>query len=238
MRAPWSALLLPALAATALALAACGGDDDASRATATSEPGATATRSAEGGNTPGSAASPTQGGGSGGAASDDLPKELQRVAEQAAKAKYTAVYAMDFEGEKTELTIAQDPPRSYMAATVAGSNLILINDGTATITCFKTGASGFCSKTGTGQEDLFDPASIYEDIDVRTEYKKLDTRRIAGIEAQCWEATVTDLGKSVTCFGKNEPVLVLIEGPGIKMELKEYSRSVDTKLFEPPYPVQ
>ncbi len=240
MRTPWSALLLPALAATALALAACGGgdDDDSTGGAPTGDATATATRPAEVGSTPGSAPSPTQAGGSGGSASDDLPEELQRLADQAARLKYTAVYAMEFEGEKTELTIAQDPPRSYTAANIAGSDLILINDGTATITCFKTGTTGFCSKTGTGQDELFDPSTIYEEIDTRTDYKKLDSRRIAGIDSNCWETTVANLGKSVTCFGKNEPVLTLVEGPGVKMELKEYAKSVDAKLFEPPFPVQ
>jgi hypothetical protein len=237
MNRRWQALLALPLAATLL-LAACGGDDDppAGPNGSNDSPAATATKPTEG--TTGSPAAnttPTRAADSGG---DDLPADLQRLASHMEKAKYTATYRMVAQGVESEFTIAQDPPKFYMAGNLGGSELVIIDDGKDTITCFKAGATGMCSKAGTGGQGLFDLRDLASDVDVKSEYKKVDSRRVAGFDSQCWEVGVKDAGRSTICFAKNEGVMTSMETTGMTMELTDYRKDFDAKLLEPPFPVQ
>lgn len=231
---------LPAALALLLAIAAagCGGGDDSGSSSTPSggTPAATATIPATQTGRTTTAASPSPA--ATGAA--DLPAELQRAAREAANARYTANYTITQEGQQSEAVIAQDPPKFYLSGTVEGSTFILISDGTATYTCFKTGATGTCFKgEAVPGTSFLNPGEIVDSVDTASSYKKLDDRKIAGVDSTCWEVTVTDLqGTATMCIGKSIPVVTYVEGSGLKMELKSLSQGVDGKLFEPPFPVQ
>lgn len=233
------AVLAAALAA-AFAAAACSSNDDSGGASATASPGdggGAATAPADAKPTNAAGATPTKAADSG-SGSGDLPDELKKISEQAQKLKYSATYTMTTQGQQTAIKIAQDPPKMYASGEVEGSEFIFIFDGKDSFTCFKTGAGGACMKSDTGG-GILDPRTIAENVDVKATYKKVADRRVGGMDSRCWETSLKDQpGTTTLCIAKSDPVATLVEGEGLKMELKEFSKSVDGKLFEPPFPVQ
>ncbi|GIW18282.1 hypothetical protein [Tepidiforma sp.] len=225
--------------AAALLAAACSGKDDSGGASATAPSGGSGDATAPAGSSPtkASGATPTKAADSGGG-SDDLPAELKKVSEQMQKLKYTATYAMTTDGQQTELKMVQDPPKQYAAGSIEGNQFIFIYDGKDSYTCFKVGTTGTCTKSSTGG-NMLDPRDIADDVDTQATYKKVADRKVNGIDSRCWETSLkTQPGTTTLCVAKSDPVVTLVEGDGLKMELKDFSKSVDSKLFEPPYPVQ
>lgn len=225
--------------AAALLAAACSGKDDSGGASATTPAGGSGDATAPAGSSPTKAAgaTPTKAADSGGG-SDDLPAELKKVSEQMQKLKYSAAYTMTAQGQQTELKMVQDPPKQYAAGSIEGNEFVFIFDGKDSYTCFKVGGTGTCTKSSTGG-NLLDPGEIASDVDLQATYKKVADRKVNGIDSRCWETSLkSQPGTTTLCVAKSDPVVTLVEGDGLKMELKTFSKSVDSKLFEPPFPVQ
>ncbi len=225
--------------AACLFAAGCSSNDDSGGADATAPSAgrdAATPPSSNAGPTKPSAATPTGGSGQGG--SDDLPAELKKMTEQAQKLKYTATYAMTAQGQQTELTLAQDPPKQYIAGKFEGNEFVFIFDGKDSYTCFKLGTTGSCLKSDM-PGNLFDPRDVAEDVDLQATYKNVADRKVNGIDSRCWETSLKNSpGTTTFCVAKSDPVVTLVEGQDLKMELKKFSKGVDGKLFEPPFPVQ
>jgi len=168
-------LMVVALAAT-LTAAACGGDDD-DTGDDTNGNGADATRTTTG-------QTPTGGGGSAtpGTSGDD---DFSDLLADASDKTYAVSYEIEIKGDdgKTQqgsVTFAQEPPKSRMEISLGDNaefeELILIEDWTSSFTCFKSGDSGQCLKSGAtgGLGDnftLFDVkrvlARVKEDKDIQ-----------------------------------------------------------------------
>jgi hypothetical protein len=71
-------------------------------------------------------------------------------------------------------------------------------------------------------------------------YKKVDDRKVAGLDSYCWKTDDGTTEEATICIAKKEKVMTFLElkGTGYFTTLTDYSGKVDSKLFEPPYPVQ
>lgn len=231
-------LLAASTLAAALVLAACGGDDDDGDTSTPAAPGgggetATAAAPSPASTRPGSPA-PTQASGGSGSARDEFIK----AASEARSARYTATYSIESSEMKGTMTFAQDGKKFAFKMDASGAVIAVINAEDATYTCFGAGGSGTCTK---GEPDpsltTFDPAAALEGVDQAGTVERVGERTVGGYASACWKSAGTS-GEMTICIAKKEKVLTLVEGAGAKMELQNYSGSVDSKLFEPPYPVQ
>ena len=238
-------LLVAAGLAAGMALAACSGDDSdsgsgtgsgGSSGSATETAGSPAASPAA---TRAGSASPTGTSGSSGG----IPDDLKKLAAEAEKATYTATYELSQPGMKGSMTLAQDGKNSRVALKSAEGEFIIINTEKDTFTCFKVGQTGIC------QRQAPDPSLTGLDLRGRLDdlekeggslsYKKVDDRKVAGLDSYCWK-TGDGTTEATLCIAKKEKVMTVLEekSTGISFTLTDYSGRVDSKLFEPPYPVQ
>jgi len=235
-------LLAAAGLAAGAILAACGGNDsdsDAGSGASSGSPTETAgSPAASPAATPGGSASPTSASGSSGAIPDDLAK----LAADAAKATFTATYELAQPGIKGTFSLAQDGKNSRIALNSAEGEFIIINTEKDSFTCFKVGQTGFCQRQAPDPSLAeFDFRGRLDDLGAEdsVSFKKLDDRKIAGLDSSCWQSS--DASTAVTlCIAKKEKVMTLLEetSSGLSFTLTDYSGRVDSKLFEPPFPVQ
>ncbi len=242
-----------ALAVGALALAACGGDDD-SKTTKKDEPAQAATANPGGnktssGSTVGATAEPTKKDGDGqvtGSGADALKK----LAKDLSTKTYQVTYDFDQVDKekkttKSTVTIAQKPPKSVTSfSDLAGSGLAIaiISDGSARYSCFKQpNTPGQCQKS---KVDETKPVgnflsldsllkSLGEDLNVTT----AASRSIAGLDSQCFNAKGKGIGdEGIACFSKKDGIVTLLDskdkdGSTIHIEATKASNSVDDSLF-------
>jgi hypothetical protein len=128
-------------------------------------------------------------------------------------------------------------------------NLISISTPDVQATCFDD-ASGFGEALGTGGEggvcltssplgDLgFQSVrgDLQELLDDGAEIRRVDSRRIAGQDADCYE--VTDEGIPGTACIDDDGRLLLAESEGVTLEATEVRGAPSDSDFELPYPVQ
>ena len=238
-------LLVAAGLAAGMLLAACSGDDSdsgsgtgsgGSPGSATETAGSPAASPAA---TRAGSASPTGTSGSSGG----IPDDLKKLAADAAKATFTATYELGQPGMKGTMTIAQDGKNSRVALKSAEGEFIIINTEKDTFTCFKVGQTGFCQRQAPDPSVAgFDFRGRLDDLEkdgASLSYKKLDDRKVAGLDSSCWK-TGDGTTEATLCIAKKEKVMTVLaeKSTGISFTLTDYSGRVDSKLFEPPYPVQ
>ncbi|WP_322796375.1 hypothetical protein [Tepidiforma sp.] len=230
-------LLAAAVLAAGVVLAACGGDDDGDTSTPAAPGGsgntATAAAPLPASTRPASPA-PTQAS----AGSGSAREEFINAAREARSAKFTATYTIASSEMKGTMTFAQDGEKFAFKMDASGAVIAVINAEGATYTCFGAGTTGTCTR---GEPDpsltSFDPAAALEGVDQAGTVERAGDRTVGGYASACWKSAGTS-GELTICIARKEKVLTLVEGAGAKMELQDYSGSVDSKLFEPPYPVQ
>jgi len=238
-------LLVAAGLAAGMLLAACSGDDSdsgsgtgsgGSSGSATETAGSPAASPAA---TRAGSASPTGTSGSSGG----IPDDLKKLAADAAKATFTATYEYAQQGMKGTMTMAQDGKNSRIGLKTAEGEFIFINTEKDTFTCFKIGQTGFCQRQAPDPSVAgFDFRGRLDDLEkegASLSYKKLDDRKVAGLDSSCWK-TGDGTTEATLCIAKKEKVMTVLEekSTGISFTLTDYSGRVDSKLFEPPYPVQ
>jgi len=238
-------LLVAAGLAAGMLLAACSGDDSdsgsgtgsgGSPGSATETAGSPAASPAA---TRAGSASPTGTSGSSGG----IPDDLKKLAADAAKATFTATYELGQPGMKGTMTIAQDGKNSRVALKSAEGEFIIINTEKDTFTCFKVGQTGICQRQAPDPSVAgFDFRGRLDDLEKEggsLSYKKVDDRKVAGLDSSCWK-TGDGTTEATLCIAKKEKVMTVLaeKSTGISFTLTDYSGRVDSKLFEPPYPVQ
>ncbi len=244
-------LMVVALAAT-LTAAACGGDDDDTNGTA-GNGGGDATQPA-GGETPsggnGGGGSATAGAGAT-ATTAGSDEDFSDLLGDASKKTYSVGYDIEIVSDgKTQtgtVSVAQEPPKTRMDISLGGNEefeeLILIEDGTNSYTCVKSGDSGQCFKSGaTGglgaNFTLFDVTRLVQRVKEDKDIKEVSGQKIAGRDSRCFEGKFPDSEEEgLFCVDKNDGILTLIDSTSTKFKATEISTKVDEKLFEPPYPL-
>lgn len=237
-------MLMTLALAGMLTAAACGGDDDDSGDDAANGGGGEATQTAGEG---------TPSGGNGGsatpAADDDDPVSdlLADASDKTYRVTYEVAFTEDGATQEGEMTFAQKPPKSLMQIAISGSEdfeeLAMIDDGTDSYTCFKSGDSGQCLKSlgadGLGENfTLFDMKKVTQRVKEDKSIKEVSGQKIAGRDSRCFEGTFDETGEqSTVCIDKRDGILTFIESESTKIKATEISDKVDDKLFEPPYPV-
>ncbi len=242
-----------ALALGALALSACGGDDDDSK-TATKDDATQAATAKTGENKTSSgttvAAEPTkkdgdaQVTGSGADALRKLAKDLSTKTYQVSY-DFTQVEA-DKKTTKSTITIAQKPPKSATSGQdlTTGTTFVFFSDGSASYTCFKeTAGAGQCFKRKLDAAPLGNflsldtlLKSLSDDINVTS----AGSRTIAGVDSQCFNGKGKEFGgEGVACFSKKDGIVTLVDtksedGSTERIEAKKASNSVDESLFAVP----
>lgn len=232
-------VVIVALAAASLFLAACGGSS--SKSTPTSAPSSSGTPGA------GSPAA-TQSGqgqvtGSGAAA-------LKKLATDLSAKTYQVSYdlSMTQSGQPTtgSITIAQKPPKSFTSFQTTAGSFVMINDGTNTYSCTKSGTgAGQCIKstgaaTGAGANPAagFSIADALSSLTSSVNVTDAGSRTVAGIDSQCFNVQETS-GTGVACFSKSDGLATLIQskdpnGDTTQLQATKASGSVDDSLFAPP----
>ena len=239
-------LMVAALAAM-LTAAACGGDDDTGDATDNTGGGAatqpTTGQTPSGGSGSSDTATP---GGNGG--DDDFSDLLADASDKTYAVSYEIEITGD-DGKVQEGTVifAQDPPKSRMEISLGDNaefeELILIEDGTGSFTCFKSGDSGQCLKSGAtgGLGDnftLFDVKRVVARVKEDKDIKEVSGQQIAGRDSRCFEGKFPDTEEEgLFCIDKGDGILTLVDSASTKFKATEISTKVDDKLFEPPYPL-
>jgi len=240
-------LLVAAGLAAGMLLAACSGDDSdsgsgtgsgGSSGSATETAGSPAASPAA---TRAGSASPTGTSGSSGG----IPDDLKKLAADAAKATYTATYEWGGAGMKGTMTIAQDGKNSRFHVKSDQGEFILISTEKDSFTCYKMGQTGTCRRQAPDPSLLagFDFRGRLDDLEKEggsLSYKKVDDRKVAGLDSYCWKTDDGTTEEATLCIAKKEKVMTFLElkGTGFFTTLTDYSGKVDSKLFEPPYPVQ
>ena len=244
-----------ALALGALALAACGGDDDDSK-TATKDDATQAATAKSGDNKttsgPTVAAEPTKKDGDGqvtGSGADALKK----LAKDLSTKTYSVTYDFnqvdaDKKATKSTLTIAQKPPKSVTSGSELGGpgvTFAFINDGTASYSCFKQpNTPGQCIKA---KADAANPLGSFLSLDsiLKTLSDDINvtsagSRSIAGVDSQCFNAKGKDIGdEGIACFSKKDGIVTLLDskdkdGSTFHIEATKASNSADDSLFVVP----
>jgi hypothetical protein len=239
-------LMAVALAA-ALTAAACGGDDDDTGDDTNGDGGGDATQTT----TPTS-----RNGGSGGTATPEAngggDDDFSDLLADASDKTYSVSYEIEITGDDGELqegtvSFVQAPPKSRMEIALGDDaefeELILIEDGTSSFTCFKSGDSGQCLKSGAtgGLGDnftLFDVKRVLARVKEDKDIKEVSGQKIAGRDSRCFEGKFPDTEEEgLFCIDKGDGILTLIDSASTKFKATEISTKVDDKLFEPPYPL-
>ena len=239
-------LLAAAALAAGMLLAACGGGDDSESGSDAGSGGSSGSPTETAGSpaaspaaTRAGSASPTSTSGSSGG----IPDDLKKLAADAAKATFTATYELAQPGIKGTFTIAQDGKNSRIALKSAEGEFIIINTEKDSFTCFKVGQTGLCQRQAPDPSvAAFDFRGRLDDLEKEggsLSYKKLDDRKVAGLDSSCWQTSDATTAATL-CIAKKEKVMTVLEekSTGISFTLTDYSGKVDSKLFEPPYPVQ
>lgn len=245
--------LMAAALAAMLTAAACGGDDDDTGDDTDNPGGGDATQTTTGQTTTGQTPSGGNGGGGGtatpGTSGDD---DFSDLLADASDKTYAVSYEIEIKGDdgKTQagsVTFAQEPPKSRMEISLGDEadfeELILIEDGTSSFTCFKSGDSGQCLKSGAtgGLGDnftLFDVKRVVARVKEDKDIKEVSGQKIAGRDSRCFEGKFPDTEEEgLFCIDKSDGILTLIDSASTKFKATEISTKLEDKLFEPPYPV-
>jgi hypothetical protein len=235
-----------ALAAT-LTAAACGGDDDDTGDDTDTNGEVTQAAGGEtpsGGNTGDGTATPATPGSGG--EDDDVSELLADASDKTYLVAYEVEFTDSGKTQTGEMTFAQEPPKSLMKISLSGNEdfeeLSIIEDGTSSFTCFKSGDSGQCLKAGAGglgeNFTLFDMKKVTQRVKDDKGVKEVSGQQIAGRDSRCFEGSFDDTAESsLVCIDKDDGILTLVESSTTKIKATEVSTKVDDKLFEPPYPV-
>jgi hypothetical protein len=236
---------ITAVAAVALAgLAACGGDDDSSEPTPSAASPAATTPAGATGTAPNrtTTATATAGG----------ADALRTTTKLEDGATYSVTYDVTFvEDGKTytgTYVVNQKPPKRSATLTFEEGTVAIIFDGKQSLLCTAEGRDGICLRTNESPDnpDLLpagSPDQVVKDVtdnvdDARA--REVGPRRIAGVEARCWEITRSD-GKGTMCFSAANGVLLLnegtFEGVSSRFAATRISGEVPDSAFEPPYEV-
>lgn len=240
--------LMAAALAAMLTAAACGGDDDDKGDDANGNGGADATQTTTGqtpsGGDGGSDATATRGADGG---DDDFSDLLADASDKTYLVTYEIEIVNDGKTQEGSVTFAQEPPKSRMEISLGDNaefeELILIEDGTSSFTCFKSGDSGQCLKSGAtgGLGDnftLFDVKRVLARVKEDKDIKEVSGQKIAGRDSRCFEGKFPDTEEEgLFCIDKGDGILTLIDSASTKFKATEISTKVDDKLFEPPYPL-
>lgn len=237
--------------AGALLLGACGsGDDDddsadsgGNEATATTAAHSDATKTGQeptrAANTAVATAAPTE-------SADSI---FDKLIGEATKKTYQATYDVEIKADagtmKASMTLASKAPKlatriKFTDGELKDATMVIISDGTDTITCFDFGVGGQCTRSAGVDQALSQGLDLKKVTDAAKQgsnVKELGSKTIAGRDSRCFEATDTN-GTSTFCIDKKDGILTSAEVAGItKMTATEIKSSVDDKLFEPPFPV-
>lgn len=236
-------MLMTLALAGILTAAACGGDDDSGDDTA-NNPGGEITKAA-GKGTPSSGNGGSATPGSGG--SDPVSSLLADASDKTYSVTYKVAFTIDGKTQEGEMTFAQEPPKSVMKIAISGSEdfdeLIMIDDGKDSFTCFKSGDSGQCLKSlGAGglseNFTLFDMKKVTQRVKEDKNVKEVSSQKIAGRDSRCFEGAFDETNEqSTVCIDKRGGILTLVESKSTTVKATAISDKVDGKLFEPPYPV-
>ncbi len=220
------------MAATVVLAAACGGDDDDGKDASTTGD-VTAAATAGGGK---STTAPTAKQGdqpAGGLGGKELVKQRK-------EATFAATYAVKSSGSDATWTIAQKPPKSYIAIKQAdGSAFIIIDDGVNAYSCIPQGKEGACFKSASGGADTpgTNNDALYDSFEDDAKYKEIGGKKIAGRDARCFQAS-GGAADGVYCLDKKDGFMLSIDTATLKIVATEVSTKIDDKLFEPPFKVQ
>lgn len=237
-------MLMTLALAGMLTAAACGGDDDSGDDTANGS-GGESTQAAGGNGTPSSGNSGSATPGTSG--NDPVSSLLADASDKTYSVTYQVEFTIEGKTQKGEMTFAQEPPKNVMKIAISGSEdfdeLIMIDDGKDSFTCFKSGDSGQCLKSlgagGLGENfTLFDMKKVTQRVKEDKNVKEVSSQKIAGRDSRCFEGTFDETNeKSTVCIDKRDGILTLVESKSTKVKATAISDKVDGKLFEPPYPV-
>lgn len=231
--------LMAVALAGVLTAAACGGDDDDDSNGDSGNGSGTPTQSTGEGTPSGSATQPSGG-------NDEL------FADSSDKT-YLVTYDTEFDNdgtmEKGTITFAQKPPKSVTRMSFESegemSDIVFIDDGTNSFSCFGSGDEGQCLKsTSSGVVDsfaLFDMKQLTDRVKEDKDIKEVSGQKIAGRDSRCFEGTLpSDEGEEESglfCVDKNDGIITFIETETTKLRATEISGKVDDKEFEPPYAI-
>ena len=244
---------LTSLAAGSLAFAACGGDDSTS-SSATSQPGG-ATSSSGNGSATKPADSATKAPGEGQVTGSGA-NALKQLAGDLSKKTYQVSYQMQITTagtttpNKGAMTLAQKPPKSltsYDSTDASGktTNVMLINDGTSSFSCFKdpksgagqcikSSASGAANPLGAG----FSLDAALKNLTDNINVTDAGSKNVGGIDSRCFTIKEST-GDGTACFSKQDGLVTLLDskntdGSSVHIEATKASGSVQDRLFAPP----
>ncbi len=243
-------------------VAACGGDDDddgsnndtAATATSGSPDGTGST--AETGTPTTAAASPTSDSGSDGGSDNGGAglAVLQQTANSLDAGTYYLVYSVTGTSVNGTFTFASEPPSSLLAldGTLSGESGIfsIINLEDATYFCNGTPGEEMCLKLATGNTSAI-PFTVPTAFDVNTflgnvldepgvSAHQIDSRTIAGIDADCYDVTSTNGDSGSFCVGDNVILSMESDIDGEHYEMEATQAETDPAKIEitvPDYPV-
>lgn len=178
---------------------------------------------------------------------EDFSDLLADASDKTYSVSYEIEITSDGKTQQGSVTFAQEPPKSRMQIALGDSEdfeeLILIEDGTNSYTCVKSGDSGQCFKSGaTGglgaNFTLFDVTRLVQRVKEDKDIKEVSGQKIAGRDSRCFEGKFPDTAEEgLFCVDKSDGILTLIDSESTKFKATEISTKVDEKLFEPPYPI-
>ncbi len=224
-------LLLSLGLASALLLAACGGNDDDNG------------DGADSGNTPangeqGATNTPSNGGGGNGGDASELEDLIGRLVDRTFKATFESK-TMDEGVEQTgTMSIAQDRPRYAMTIATPDGDFGVYENSEGTFSCFGSDGFGQCSRGSLLGGSIFDLRNIAEDEDDLSTYRRVDDRNVGGRDSRCWQGVDSETNtQTVVCLSKSDGFLTYIGSEGFEMTLQEFSNNVSDEDFELPYSV-
>ena len=233
-------LLISLGLASALLLAACGGDDDGSGADSGTTPGAgqTATNNTptDGGTQPTNP--PSDGGGGNAGDTAELEQLLRRLVDGTFKATFETVFENEGVEERGTMTLAQDPPRYSMRIESPDGLLGIFENEEGSFSCFGSDGFGQCSRGSLVGGSFFDIRDVAEDTADLATYRRIDDRTVNGRDSRCWQGTDSATNsETVVCLAKSGGFVTYVSGDGTEMTLQEYSDRPSDDDFELPFPV-
>jgi outer membrane lipoprotein-sorting protein len=248
--------LFSLLALSLAVFTACGGDDDDSTNTATSAATKAATTASGTSSTDsgpatatkasGTAAAPTTASGSGSVTGSGADA-LKKLAQDLSGKTYQVTYDFNsVSGEDTTtgtMTIAQKPPQSVTKFEFNGESTLVISDGKASIFCTSADEQGTCYKSSDPESvsaGAFDLQDTLNNLDEDVNVTQVDNQKIAGHDAKCFDVKGSQ-EDGVACFDAGNGLLLLLEsksGDEFSIKATDEKTSVDSSLFDAPFPVQ
>jgi hypothetical protein len=237
-------MLLSLGLASALVLAACGGDDDNGNngADAGNTPASGQTTT---GNTPtngGGQATNTPssdpGGGNGGDASE-LEDLLGRFVDRTFKATFATSFTDEGVTQEGTITIAQDAPRYAMSMESPEGDFGVYENEDGSFSCFGSEGFGQCSRGSLLSGSFFDIRDVAEDEADLTSYRRIEDRNVGGRDSRCWQGIDSETNSENTvCLSKADGILTYVGGDGFEMTLQDFSSTVSDEDFKLPYSVR